>query len=523
MLKFKRRLNNVKINKPTCLIILDGWGINSEKTGNAIKLAKTPFIDNLFEKYPNTQLKCSGTAVGLPDGVMGNSEVGHLNIGAGRIVYQDMLRINNAIKDKSFFENQTFNDLFAKIKQKNSSLHLMGLVSDGSVHSHINHIFALIKMAKEKNVDTLIHAIMDGRDTPPDSGKKYIQQLQNFINETGHGSIATICGRFYAMDRDKRWERIERAYDLYTSGMGTKETDPVNAVINSYEREEFDEFIKPIIMVDENGNPIKTIEDNDGVIFFNFRADRAREITKALTDPDFNEFQRKKILDLSAYVSMTMYEKSFDLPVAFPPVRHKNILGEVLSKASINQLRIAETEKYAHVTYFFNGGEEKPYPLEERKLIPSPREIETYDQKPEMSAYEVTKKLVDLIQAKKFDFIVLNYANMDMVGHTGFIDAAVKACETIDKCIKKIIDQVRSFGGSVIVTADHGNAEKMQQKDGKPHTAHTTNPVPFILVDDSSKNYSLRSDGILGDIAPTILDLMGLEKPSEMTGRSLLS
>jgi len=507
----------MNVKNPLMLIILDGWGINEDQKGNAVKLAKTPNLDMLFNNYPHTELKCSGKSVGLPDGVMGNSEVGHLNIGAGRIVYQDMLRIDNSISDKSFLKNSAFLDIIEKTKQNNGRLHLMGLVSDGAVHSHINHIFALIDIAEQNNIEVLVHAILDGRDTPPDSGKNYIKQLNDYLKKYDKARIATICGRFYAMDRDKRWERIEKAYNLYTEGKGIEENDPLEAVENSYNRDESDEFVKPVIIKNNKKN---VLCDNDGVIFFNFRADRAREITKALTDNEFVEFKRNIVPSLS-FVCMTKYDDSFELSVAFPPIKLNNNLGQIISKAGLKQLRIAETEKYAHVTYFFNSGEEEPFKNEDRVLIPSPREIETYDQKPEMSANAVTEKVVELIREKKYDLLILNFANMDMVGHTGVLEAAISACETVDNCIGKIINEIKSHNIISLITADHGNAEKMLDANGKIHTAHTTNPVPIILVDDYRKNIKLKN-GILADIAPTILDILDVQKPSEMTGSSLI-
>ena len=507
---------------PLMLIILDGWGVNPNQDNNAVSIARTPVLDNLKNEYPTTQLTCSGEAVGLPAGIMGNSEVGHLNIGAGRIVYQDLLRIDMAIEDKSFFENIELNAVMDKVNTGQSVLHLMGLVSDGGVHSQLTHLFALLDMAKQKGIEQVcVHVILDGRDTPPDGGAGYVSQLQDYMNATGCGKIASICGRYYAMDRDKRWERIEKAYRLFTAGDGTRETDPVAAIKNAYAREETDEFVKPIVMTDGSGEPLGRVSDGDGVIFFNFRADRAREITRALTDTSFDFFNRDPMPQLCGYVCMTLYDETYDLPKAFPPVFLEDILGEVISRRGMKQLRIAETEKYAHVTYFFNGGEEKPFPSEDRCLIPSPRDIPTYDHKPEMSAPEVTEEVLSRIQSGSYDFIVLNFANMDMVGHTGVLEAAVKACETVDTCVGKIIAQLKQVNGVALVTADHGNAEKMADENGSTFTAHTVNPVPLILVDDNRKDAPLRS-GILADIAPTILQLMGVDQPEKMTGESLL-
>ncbi len=505
--------------RPHLLMILDGWGINQETKGNAVKLANTPILDRLFEEFPNTQLLCSGEAVGLPEGIMGNSEVGHLNIGAGRVVYQDLLRIDAAIREGSFSTNATLNHILSRVKEKGSTLHLMGLVSDGGVHSQLAHLFALLDMAKENDVTVCVHAILDGRDTPPESGVEYIQNLQTYMEKVDHGSISTICGRFYAMDRDNRWERIEKAFQLYTRGEGIVEKNPVAAVLNSYARKETDEFVKPIVI--RNENTTKKIIDGDGIIFFNFRADRAREITRVFTDPDFTSFKRDPLPALCEYVCMTLYDVSFHLPVAFPPVHLDQILGEIISQQGLRQLRIAETEKYAHVTYFFNGGEEAPFAHEDRCLIPSPRDVATYDLKPEMSAYEVTEEVLSRIKSNPYDLIVLNFANMDMVGHTGVLDAGIKAVEAVDTCVGKIIKEVRTQKGVAYVTADHGNAEKMISDDDGMHTAHTTHPVPFILVDDSSKNIHLRT-GSLCDIAPTILHVMGIQQPKKMTGATLI-
>jgi 2,3-bisphosphoglycerate-independent phosphoglycerate mutase len=498
-------------------MILDGWGINPSVIGNAVAQANLPFLSKLTETYPHTQLQCSGEAVGLPDGVMGNSEVGHLNIGAGRVVYQDLLRINKAIQDKSFFKNKELTNVISSAKKNKSTLHIMGLVSDGGVHSQLTHLFALLELAKQKKYNQIhIHAILDGRDTPPDSGAIFIQQLQNHIHKIGVGSISSICGRFYAMDRDTRWGRTEKAYQLYTQSKGLKEADPVQAVKNAYARGETDEFVQPIIL-----NPEGTISDDDCVVFFNFRADRARQITRAFTDPEFNSFKRDPYPRIANYVCMTIYDEKFKLPIAFPPQHLEGLLGEIISKQGLSQLRIAETEKYAHVTYFFNGGEEKPFPGEDRCLIPSPREVETYDQKPEMSAMIVGDEVVSRIQSDRYNLIILNFANMDMVGHTGVIPAAIKACETVDENVKKVVTAIQAFGGTALITADHGNAEKMLDDNGHPHTAHTVNPVPFIIVNEEMKNIKLRP-GILGDIAPTILDIMGITKPKQMTGKSLI-
>ncbi len=508
-------------NKFCMLIILDGWGISLTRERNAIFLAKTPFLDKLYKEYPYTQLLCSGESVGLPDGIMGNSEVGHLNIGAGRVVYQDLLRIDAAIRDGSFFDIKELNSAISKVKANNSSLHLMGLVSDGGVHSHLNHLFALLDMAGKKDITRVyIHAILDGRDTPPDSGIKFIKHLQDYIIKNKVGNIATVCGRYFAMDRDNRWDRVEKAFRLFALGEGIKEKDPVEAVKNAYIRDETDEFVRPIAMIDKNDKFLGKVRDDDGIIFFNFRADRARQITRAFTDPAFKSFNRDHFIKLCEFVCMSTYGEKFSLPVAFAPIHLDEILGEVISNKGLRQLRIAETEKYAHVTYFFNGGEEKPFPLEDRCLIPSPREVSTYDLKPEMSAKLVTEEVVSKLRSKIYDMIICNFANMDMVGHTGVLEAAIKACETVDACVERIVNEAQARGGTVLITADHGNAEKMIDNNGQAHTAHTLNPVPFILVDDTRRHTGIRS-GILGDIAPTILHIMDIEKPEQMTGRSL--
>lgn len=503
-------------------MILDGWGLSPSSFGNAVSLARTPFLDALRQGYPHTQLLCSGESVGLPDGIMGNSEVGHLNIGAGRIVYQDLVRINVAIREGAFFQNSAFNYVLSQVKSRHSALHLMGLVSDGGVHSSLDHLFALLDLSRSRGIDRVyVHAIMDGRDTPPQSGAGYIQRLQEYVTANRCGAVATICGRFYAMDRDRRWDRIEKAYQLYTRGVGIRETDPVEAVSHAYGRNETDEFIRPIIMTDPQGASVATVRDGDGVIFFNFRADRAREITRAFTEPVFDGFQRIGVPALCAFVCMTMYDESFALPVAFAPEHLDHILADVVSRQGLRQLRIAETEKYAHVTYFFNGGEEKSFPREDRCMIPSPRDVATYDLKPEMSAEIVKDEVISRLKTGAYNLIIVNFANMDMVGHTGVLEAAVKACETVDTCVGEIVTALLKIGGTALITADHGNAEMMIDGNGRPHTAHTCNPVPFILVDDSRRHVRL-TPGILADIAPTILELIHIAKPEQMTGRSLI-
>jgi len=508
--------------KPVLLAILDGWGLNPKTEGNAVAQARTPVLDRLFSDYPHTRLQCSGRVVGLPDGIMGNSEVGHLNIGAGRIVYQDLLRIDMAIQDGAFFKNKIITGLMDRIRKDGTKLHLMGLVSDGGVHSQLNHLLALLRLSKEKGLNRVyIHAITDGRDTPPDSGVTYLTRLLQYVDEIGCGAVASICGRYFAMDRDHRWDRIEKAYRLYTRGEGILETHPLEGIRNAYLRKETDEFIRPVVLTDSGGTPLATIQDGDGILFFNFRADRAREITRAFTDETFPHFDRYLRPRLCSFVCMTLYDETFTLPVVFPPIRLKNILGQVLSAHGLKQLRIAETEKYAHVTYFFNGGEEAPFPLEERCLIPSPREVPTYDLKPEMSADAVTGETLSRIRSNRYDFIVLNFANMDMVGHTGNLKAAIAACEAVDRCVGGIVTEVMAHQGIAMITADHGNAEIMTDGNGNIHTAHSTHPVPFILVSERYRIIALK-EGILADIAPTILHIMGIEKPLEMTGKILI-
>ena len=505
--------------KVKMLMILDGFGINPNKEGNAIALANTPNIDKLMKKYPVAEVHTSGADVGLPDGQMGNSEVGHTNIGAGRIVYQELTRITKSIEDGDFFTNQEFIDAIDNCKKNNSKLHILGLVSDGGVHSHIRHLYGLLEMAKRRDFeDVYIHCFLDGRDTPPASAETYIMQLEEKMKEKGVGKIASISGRFYAMDRDKRWERVKKCYDAIVNGEGNKSGSAISAIESSYQKEVFDEFVEPTLIC--NGDtPIATISENDSVIFFNFRPDRAREITRALVDPNFDGFENK---DLNLFfVCFTSYDETMpNVRIAFKKEPLINTFGEVISKKGYTQLRIAETEKYAHVTFFFNGGEEKQYEGEDRILIPSPK-VETYDMKPEMSAYEVTEKVVDAINNQKYNAIILNYANPDMVGHTGSLEAAIKAIEAIDECVGKVVEAILSNDGTLLITADHGNSEQMiDYKTGEPHTAHTTNPVPLILVSNDNK-YKIKT-GRLADLAPTLLELMNIEKPKEMTGNSLL-
>ena len=505
--------------KTTMLMILDGFGINENENGNAVKLANTPNIDKLMKTCPTTEIYTSGLNVGLPEGQMGNSEVGHTNIGAGRIVYQELTRITKSIEDGDFFSIPEFIEAIENCKKNNSKLHIMGLLSDGGVHSHMRHLFGLLELAKRRDFeDVYVHCFLDGRDTPPASAEGYIMKLEEKMKEKGVGKIATISGRFYSMDRDKRWNRIQKSYDAMVNGIGQKATSAISAIESSYQKEIFDEFVEPTVIV--NGDtPIATISKNDSVIFFNFRPDRAREITRVLVDKDFSEFETKKDLNLF-FVCMTQYDETMpNVKIAFKPTTLVNTFGEYISKKGLTQLRIAETEKYAHVTFFFNGGNEKQYPGEDRILIPSPK-VETYDLKPEMSAPEVTQKVVEAIKSKKYDSIILNYANPDMVGHTGSLEAAVKAIETIDECVGKVVDAMNENGGVILITADHGNSEQMiDYTTGEPHTAHTTNPVPLILV--GIENAKLKP-GKLADLAPTMLDIMGLEKPEEMTGESII-
>ncbi len=512
------------------LAILDGFGYNESSDFNAVRSAKTEFISKIYDKkeYPFTLIKTSGMAVGLPEGQMGNSEVGHMNIGAGRVVYQDFTLINKSIEDGDFYDNPALNAAIDNALKNNGALHLMGLLSDGGVHSHINHLFAIIRLCARKNLKSVfLHAFMDGRDTSPTEGKGYLKQAQDFMSQTGCGKIATIIGRYYAMDRDKRWERIKIAYEALTVGEGEKikESQIQTAIAACYDKKETDEFILPKVIVDESGEPAAKIKDNDSVFFFNFRADRTRQMTLALTKPEgeFGDFERKIVVKNLFYATMTQYDEKYKFPVAYKPRLLKNILGEIVSGRGLKQLRIAETEKYAHVTYFFNGGEEKVFEGEERVLVQSPK-VATYDLKPEMSAYEVTEELLKKIDENKFDLIVLNYANCDMVGHTGILAAAEKAVETIDKCLPRVIERFQKVtGGVVLVTADHGNSEQMiDYETRQAFTEHTTFEVPFIVFDAENKNLKLRSGGKLCDIAPSILKLMDIEKPAEMEGVSLI-
>ncbi len=501
--------------KPIMLMILDGWGVAPASDVNAATLAQTPNLDRYFAEFPHTTLEASGMEVGLPEGQIGNSEVGHLNIGAGRIIYQSLTRITKAIKDGDFFNNEVLCACMDKTKDAGKALHLMGLLSDGGVHSNINHLIALLEMAKARGLEKVyVHAFLDGRDVPPKSAVGFIKQLQEAIAGMAFGKIATVMGRYYAMDRDNRWDRLEKAYKTLVLGDGKLVADPVQGVEASYEAGITDEFVEPMVV---EGVDAK-ITSGDGIIFFNFRPDRARQITRALNDAEFPHFERPASALPVNFVCMTQYDATIDAPVAYPPEEYTETLGEVLAKEGKRQLRIAETEKYAHVTFFFNGGVEEPNLNEERILINSPK-VATYDLQPEMSAYDVTDALLAELDKDKFDVVVLNYANPDMVGHTGVLPAAIKAMEAVDECVGKVVDKVLSLGGSVCITADHGNLEKMAEADGTPHTAHTTNIVPFILV--SNEEHKLHS-GVLADIAPTMLELLNIEKPAVMTGSSLI-
>ena len=499
---------------PTTLIIMDGFGMSGGTVGNAVRAAQTPRLDQFFQEFAHTELSASGLDVGLPDGQMGNSEVGHTNIGAGRVVFQDLPRITKSIADGDFFQNPAYNHAMDACKEKGTSLHLMGLLSDGGVHSHIQHLFALLKMAKDKGLEKVyIHAFLDGRDVSPTSGADFVAQTVEKCRELGVGKIATVMGRYYAMDRDKRWDRVEQAYDAMVYGESAAFNPvPVAAVKDSYAAGITDEFVEPVVC-DQDG----TISDNDSVIFFNYRPDRAREITRTLVDPDFDGFTRQFFP--VTFVCNTEYDATMpNVTVAYPRQKLDNIFGEYISNLGLTQLRIAETEKYAHVTFFFNGGSETVFPGEDRCLVASPK-VATYDLQPEMSAYEVCDKCVERIESGAYDVIILNFANCDMVGHTGVFDAAVKAVETVDECVGRVVDTTLKMGGIAMITADHGNAEQMEEADGSPMTAHTTNPVPFILCGAGTE---LRSGGRLADIAPTILDVMGLACPEEMDGKTLI-
>lgn len=504
------------MKKPLALIILDGFGYNSSDYGNAVTAAKTPNLDKLFDTCPHTLIGASGMDVGLPDGQMGNSEVGHTNIGAGRIVYQELTRITKSIKDGDFFQNEAFSAAVENCKKNGSALHLMGLMSDGGVHSHNTHLFGLVELAKRAGLEKVfVHCFMDGRDVPPTSGKDFIAELQEKLKEIGVGKIATISGRYYAMDRDNRWERVEKAYAAMVYGEGNVNPCPVDTMEKSYAADVTDEFVLPTVCTEG-----AEIGANDSVIFFNFRPDRAREITRTFVDPDFTGFERKKGCFPLYFVCMTQYDATMpNVEVAFKPQSLVSTFGEYISEKGLTQLRIAETEKYAHVTFFFNGGVEASFEGEDRALIPSPK-VATYDLKPEMSAYEVCDEVVSRVNSGKYDVIILNYANCDMVGHTGVFEAAVAAVEAVDTCVGRTVDAILAQGGVALITADHGNADQMYEPDGSPFTAHTTNPVPLIGVGLDGKE--LKEGGRLADLAPTMLEILGLEKPAEMDGQSLL-
>lgn len=510
--------------KKVCLIVLDGWGLNSSKDGNAIAMASTPNYTRLLKEYPSSAIDTSGHAAGLPEGQMGNSEVGHFTMGAGRIVYQELVRIARSVKDGELERDPLISGLADSLKKSGRSLHLMGLLSDGGVHSHNEHLYGLLDIFKKKGLDKLyIHAFMDGRDTPPSSGAGYMEALVDYIDKTGSpAKAATVSGRYYAMDRDNRWERVRRAYEAMAAGIGVAAEGPVQAVKEAYKRGETDEFVSPSV-VTEGGQPVAIISDGDAVLFFNFRADRAREITKAFVSEPFDGFERTRRPKLSSFICMTEYDAKLNLPVLFKPQGLENILADVLSRNGVRQFRVSETEKYAHVTFFFNGGREEPFEGEDRLLIPSVKDVPTYDLKPEMRAIEIAEATVDKINQGGYSFILMNFANGDMVGHTGVLDAAIKACEAVDRGIGMVTGAALRNGWTVIITSDHGNAEQMfDTAMSGPQTAHTTNLVPFILVDDEFKGAKLVQGG-LQDVAPTVLKIMGLPQPEEMTGKALLT
>ena len=507
--------------KPVVLMILDGYGLNERHDGNAVYEAKTPVMDRLMKEYPFVKGNASGLSVGLPDGQMGNSEVGHLNMGAGRIVYQELTRITKSIEDGDFFENPEFLAAVENCKSHDSALHLYGLVSDGGVHSHITHIYGLLELAKRNGLTKVfVHCFLDGRDTPPSSGKEFVAELEEKMKELGVGRVASVMGRYYAMDRDNRWDRVKLAYDALTKGEGNRSESATGLIQESYDNGKTDEFVLPAV-VTENGAPVGLIREHDSVIFFNFRPDRAREITRAFCDDSFSGFEREKRMELT-YVCFTDYDETIpNKLVAFKKETISNTFGEFLAAHGKKQARIAETEKYAHVTFFFNGGVEEPNPGEDRILVKSPK-VPTYDMQPEMSAPQVCEKLVEAIHSGKYDVIIVNFANPDMVGHTGVEAAAVKAIEAVDACVGKTVEAILEENGVLFICADHGNAEQLiDYATGEPFTAHTTNPVPFILV-NAGEGYGLREGGCLADIAPTLIELMGMEQPKEMTGRSLL-
>lgn len=503
--------------RPVALVILDGWGHSESSESNAIALANTPNFDRLWKSSPHTFLTTCGEAVGLPTGVMGNSEVGHLNIGAGRIVYQDLTKINKAIKSNELEKNVVLLRAFSA-----KTLHLMGLVSDGGVHSHIDHLEALLRAAAQAGVpQVFVHAFTDGRDTSPTGGIAYLERIQKVCKEVGNAQIVTVCGRYYAMDRDLRWDRIKLAYQALVNGVGEQSNDPIKTLKKSYAANITDEFILPTVITNKSGEPLARMQSDDSVLFFNFRGDRARQIVRALGENNFNEFNRGKTPPELKIICMTEYNQDFNYPVMFASDDLKNVFGEVVSNAGLHQLRIAETEKYAHVTFFFNGGKDQVSPGEDHVLIQSPKDVATYDLKPEMSAFELTDVVVDKINSGKYDTIILNFANVDMVGHSGKVEAAIRAVETVDSCLSKVVEAVLAQGGVLLVTADHGNAEQMTNADGSAHTSHTTNQVPCLLV-SKNNNFKLRDGGILADLAPTLCELLNIKKSPEMTGESLL-
>ncbi len=508
--------------KPVVLMVLDGYGLNDKTEGNAIAMADTPVMDKLMAEYPFVKGNASGMAVGLPEGQMGNSEVGHMNIGAGRIIYQDLTRITKDIEDGTFFENKVLLQAMDNCKKNNSDLHLWGLLSDGGVHSHNSHLYGLLEMAKKNGLEKVyVHAFLDGRDTPPASGKDYVEELEAKMAEIGVGKVASLSGRYYAMDRDNNWDRVKMAYDSLVTGEGVKATDAVQAMADSYADEKTDEFVLPTVITDENGKPLSLVKNGDSVIFFNFRPDRARELTRAFCDDKFEGFEREFLN--TTFVCFKDYDETIpNKMIAFEKEEIKNTFGEFLAANGKKQLRLAETEKYAHVTFFFNGGVEDPNTDEFRLLVNSPKDVATYDLKPEMSAPEVGMDLVEAIKSDEYDVIIINFANPDMVGHTGVIPAAVKAVERVDSLVGEAVEAVKDVDGVLFICADHGNAEKMvDYETGAPHTAHTTNPVPFILV-NADPSWKLREGGCLADIAPTLIEVMGLEQPKEMTGKSLI-
>ncbi|TMW72431.1 2,3-bisphosphoglycerate-independent phosphoglycerate mutase [Alteribacter natronophilus] len=507
--------------KPTALIILDGFALRDETKGNAVKKAEKPNFDRYWDEYPHATLEASGEAVGLPEGQMGNSEVGHLNIGAGRVVYQSLTRVNMSIREGEFAANQTFMDAMNYVKENDKSLHIYGLLSDGGIHSHINHMFALLEMAKKKGIERVyLHGFLDGRDVGPQSAEKYIRETEERMKELGLGEIASIQGRYYAMDRDKRWDRVEKSYRAMVYGEGLKYQSAIEALEDSYKNDIHDEFLLPSVMTKEDGEtPVGTIQDGDGIIFFNFRPDRAIQMSQVFTNDEFKGFDKGHRFPKDVhYVTLTHFSETVNGYVAFEPQNLANTLGEVVSEAGLNQLRIAETEKYPHVTFFFSGGREEKFEGEERVLIDSPK-VATYDLKPEMSAYEVTDALLSEINQDKHDVIILNFANPDMVGHSGKMEPTVKAIEAVDECLGRVVEKIHEKGGNAIITADHGNSDEIETPEGGPMTAHTTNPVPVIVTNQQN---ALREDGVLGDLAPTMLNLLGVDKPEEMTGKTLI-